>query len=671
MSSSAALLLICLCSTLGQEPLESSPGWPQWRGPTQDGISAETHIANAWPQEGPQVLWARDIGQGYSGFIGVGDRVYTLTQTLYEQAVICLEADTGRQIWSRRFSWPYEGGGLYPGPRATPTWFQDRIYYAAPDGSIGCLNADDGTVVWTKNPKQQHHGQGTDFGCACSPLVIDGKVIVPVGGRGASVVALNAENGETVWASGDEPASYCTPQVITFQGRQQVVTLLENSFAAFDLKSGKPLWDLDLSHGYNEHAAAPLYREPEIFMAGPFRSGAKLLRITPRDKVKAGEAELKVETVWENPKFSNDVASSVLVDDYIYGFDVKDAQSKLNRPSRGEFRCLEFKTGKAKWSTDKVGQANIIVADGKLILFNDNGEVILAKVDPEKYTELARTTIYRDEVCWTPPALHRGRLYLRTHTRAVCLYIGSEPLELTQPTTAVADLRTVRRFNANSLLGGEREYPATTPEWKEFAEWYRWSLLGLVASFGTGLVIAIVCRIASLMFHRRRPASDGSTEVRSHFRWDIAWRSGFWLSVLLSGALGSALLNPRLKEERYVFTWPLALWAIFQLTLMMISWCERQADKRRARWWSRSAGLILILTSVLYFHLCRRLGLSIEWSYLIGFLPAFPVAALCARWLTRSQRFFWLTDPLLTLASFSAYFWAAAWFMKWWLRVGS
>lgn len=665
---SLLLVIAYMGCGFGVAPAETAPGWPQWRGPTHNVISTETGIAKSWPTEGPPVLWVQEIGQGYSGFIAVGDKVYTQTQTLYEQAVICLEADTGRKVWSYRYGWPYDGGGLYPGPRATPAWFQNRIYFAAPDGTVGCLNAADGKLVWTKNPKQEYRGQGTDFGCACSPVVIDNKLIVPVGGRTASVVALDAETGKLDWKSGDAPASYCTPVPIMFQGRRHVVTLLENSLAAFDVQDGRRLWNLEFSQGYDEHAAAPLYQEPHLLIAGPFRSGAKLFHIAAPAKDQPATAEYPVKSVWENLKFSNDVASSVLLDGCVYGFDLKDAQSRLNRPSRGEFRCLDFATGKIKWSTTKVGQANIIVADGKLILFNDNGEVILARADPEQYTELARTTVFRDEVCWTPAALHQGRLYLRTQSRAVCLYLGDQPLvakgaQPAQSTTSVAQLKSKRFFNTNRLLGGEREYPATTPEWDEFRSWYLWSLCGLAVAVGSGIVFTTVVYLASwtVSYWSKRPAVK--------WNWGFIWRVAFWLTVTVCGVCGSALLNP--GREQYLFSWPLALWSVFQITLMTISWSEHQPNPRQARWWSRGAGLGLLVASTFYFHVCRSLGLSIEWSYLIGFLPAFPVAALSARFLTSQHRYLLLTDPLLAVASFSAYFWACAWFMKWWLVVGS
>ena len=646
----AALLVGAVIGAMafGAEP-DSGVGWPQWRGPTFDAISTETGLADSWPDAGPAVLWTRELGQGYSSFIAVGPHVFTQAQTLYEQAVVCLDADTGKTVWSSRYAWPYEGGGLYPGPRSTPTWHAGRIYFAAPDGTIGCLNAADGAAIWSTNPTKQFHGRGTDFGYACSPVVIDGKVIVPVGGVGASVVALSATDGSVVWQGGDSSASYASPLPITRNGQSQIIALLENSLAAFDLKSGRQLWEDELSDGYDEHSAAPLYREPLLMIAGPFRSGAKCLRLA------AGPDGGKPVRVWDAPKFSNDVASSVLFDGRIYGFDLRDAQSRVNRPSRGEYRCLDFETGKILWSTDKIGHASTIVADGKLILFNDRGEVILGRVGTEQFEELARAQVFHDEICWSPPALARGRLYLRTQTRAVCLYLGSEPLEAKQAVQSIAIIPRGRAFDPTALLGGEREYPATTPEWSEFRDWWLWGVAGVVlAACVSGLVELITFAV------RRRTAVPTST---------VASRVAFWSTILLAGAIGSPVLNG--LHEGYVFLWPLVLWAALQLTLVAVTWAERQTNRRRSRWVSRLAGIAFLGVSGLYFHLCRRLGLSIEWGFLTGFLPAFPVAALAARGLLWRSRWRALTDTALSVVSFTAYFAAGSLFIKWWLRIGS
>lgn len=720
--------LACLIAAIVAEGRPSSEmsaaDWAQWRGVTHDAISTETGLAESWPESGPPVLWTKEIGQGYSSFIAVGDRVWTQTQTLYEQAVVCLDAATGETVWSQHYGWPYDGGGLYPGPRSTPTWQDGRLYYAAPEGTIGCLDARTGHSIWATNPKQMFRGRGTDFGCAASPLVIDGKVIVPVGGLDAGVVALDAKDGSLVWKSGESPASYATLLPITLNGRPRVVALLENSLALFDRNDGRLLWEDEFSQGYDEHSAAPLYREPLLMIAGPFRSGAKCYRLEETETDQGKGTLLKPTVVWESLKFSNDIASSVLVNGHVYGFDLKDAQSRLNRPSRGEFRCLDFETGKLIWSTDQVGHANITVADGKLILFNDKGEVILARANPEQYEELARTVVFQDEICWSAAALSNGRLFLRTQTRAACLYLGAEPLAPKIETKTVTDIPQARSFDLSPLLGGEREYPATTPEWSELRGWWLWSLAGLLLATVCASVTQLVSRVLRRKSTPAHPRLDDATRTnadnqivgqavpdegasKSQAQPDLqrpdpfhgadvddlgsesrtgrsappteadprdsrrAARVVFWLVTLLVGAVGSPLLNHR--QDEYVFLWPLVLWAALQLTLLAVTWAESQPlpARRRARWGSRMAGLSLMATSGLYFHLCRRLGMSIEWGFLTGFLPAFPVAALAARGLLARWRLFLLTDLLCAAASFTVYFWSCGWFLKWWLQVGS
>jgi outer membrane protein assembly factor BamB len=645
--------------------------WPGLRGPSFDSHSREAGLAESWPEDGPPVVWTRELGQGYSGFAAVGNRVFTQTQTLYRQSLICLEAETGEPVWAYSYGWPYDGGGLYPGPRSTPTWYDGRIYFSSPDGTIACVTAEHGTPVWSCNPKKAHRGRGTDFGYASSPVIIEGRVIVPVGGNGASVVALDAKDGTTIWTSGDSSASYATPLPIRWNGRSLVVTPLENSMAIFDIQTGRKEWEAEFSTGYDEHSAAPLYHEPFLVMAAPFKAGAKQFQLiaetaasrrgdtdsqghqktsdADRQTDEAYETEPLIGSAklkWENPKFSNDVASSVLVDGRIYGFDLKDPQSRLDRPSRGEFRCLDFETGRIVWSTNRVGQANAIVADHKLILFTDSGELILAALGTDEYSELARTQVFRDETCWTYPALLQGCIFLRTQTRAACLYLGKTPWESRRTLQSVRDIPRSRSYDAKLLIGGEREFPATVPEWSEFFLWYGWSLAGLFIASGA----ALLCLIGN----RSRVTTS---------------RLVFWGIVAIIGILGSPIVNAR--QGDYVLLWPLALWAAFQMTINVITWAERQPNRSHARWLSRVTGVLFIGTCLLYFHLCRSLGYAIEWSFLVGFLLAFPVAALASRLLTSGLKYWPLTDLALSTISFSAYFWFSVIFIKWKLAVGT
>src|SRR5581483_2323889 len=107
----------------------------------------------------------------------------------------------------------------------------------------------------------------------------------------------------------------------------------------------------------------------------------------------------------------------------VFGFDLRQLQTSKHRKSRGEFRCLAWDTGKVCWSTDRIGHASVLAADGKLFLLNDSGELILARADPAEYRELARTQLFADETCWTPPTLDDGRLFVRSPSRGVCVYV--------------------------------------------------------------------------------------------------------------------------------------------------------------------------------------------------------------------------------------------------------
>jgi outer membrane protein assembly factor BamB len=641
------LSLVLLLAQVAAQAAGGEQDWPQWRGPTHDGHAGNAEIVETAPADGWPILWLRDLGSGYSGFAVAEGRAYTLTQTLYEQSLVCLTVKTGETLWSVRIGWPYEGGGLYPGPRATPTIVGDLVYYATPQGDVGCVNATSRQIVWSLNVNEKFEGKGTEFGYSASPLVIDGLVILPVGGAKASVVALDAQTGETRWKSGTQPASYSTPLPITWQDEPLVVVLLQNSFACFHRTTGELWWELPLSHGYDEHSSSPLYREPFLMVSGPFRAGAQFFRLIPEE----GTGRCMPERLWESPQLSNDVASSVLVEETVYGFDLREAQSRLHRPSRGEFRALDWQTGEVLWSSAEPGHAQIISADGKLVLFNDRGEVIVAAADRDGYRELGRLTLFADEVCWTMPALADNHLLLRTQTRAACVYLGRKPLAAEQAFITESEIPQRARFDPTWLVGGERDYPATLPEDVELWRWFGWSLAGL----GAAMLLALLFRGGERLFLTIDAGHESSKSLIV-----------FWSAVFIAGAGGSFAVN-RLQDD-YVFTWPLALWAGLHIALAF-TWSARVT-----RFWSREratsylAGGLFFALCGLYFHLCRWLGLALEWGFLLGFTPAIP-PALLATWLA-TKRSAWASVGmgLMCVISFSVYYWSSVMFLVWWTR---
>jgi outer membrane protein assembly factor BamB len=586
------------------------------------------------------VLWTCELGTGYSGFAVVGGRVFTQAQSFTGQHVVCLDAQTGAEIWRQWYDLSWKRGGAYPGPYATPTWHQDKVYYASPSGLVGRLDAATGRREWSVNVLESFGGKGVGFGYACTPLVEDGKVILPVGGVGASVVALDARDGRTVWRSGDDEASYCPAYAITFRGRRLVVAFLQNALVVLDLQTGKPFWRQAFSTGYDEHSAWPLYQEPYLLACTPFRTGAQLFRL---DRGNDGAAPT---AVWASRELSNDIFSSVLVDGHVYGFDITSLQAQPGRPSRGRFKCLELTTGKVRWATEKTGHATALAADGKLVLFSDTGTLLLARASPEGYEELARQQVLRDGLCWTPPALYRGRVYLRNHSRAVCVFLG-RPDSLgprqRQGTLSAADLPGSKGTDWTWVLTREPEYPNDAPTVAELARWYAFCLVGVFG--GAALVAGTMYGLVRL----RR----GSAARR-------AAGAVFGCAAFGLGLVGTPLFSA--LDDGFVQTWPASLFTAYQATLATITWAERQAARQRARRVSRLAGLGLLALCFGYYELCSGLGLMTQWGFLFGFLPAWPLAVWAARGAGRRRL---AVQACLSAAAFTVYFWTSGLFIGW------
>ena len=488
---------------------------------------------------------------------------------------------------------------------------------------------------------------------------------------------------------GDDPASYTPAYPISIGGRKAIVGYLQNSLVLCDLKTGKQLARMSLSNGYDEHSAWPIYREPYLWISGPFRSGSELLEVARTEASEKSKFPFQFKKVWKNRDLSNDVTSSVLVDGHIYGFDIFDAQSKVQRPSRGKFRCIDFLTGETTWeigtgrprrhfnfSTAKpksnkpkskpkpnlkapsnnerqqtvarpadaepeIGQSGIVVADGKLIILNELGELILARVNPERYEELARTSVLSGELTWTPPILHRGRVYIRNHTRAVCVFVGEpDRLKADTPLLTVADVPQSEYTDwAATLLAIEPEYAFDIPS----DEWLnRW----LVA----GLYILVIGSAAGMGLQWIFPRAD------THITCLIV--------TAILGTLGTTLLSRATGE--FYFTWQLVVFASFEplgstLRLRRPKPGERSIGAAPPSKWNERLRWVLFLTvSALFFWLCRRLSLVFEWAYLAGFVGAAPFCWLSARLASRQGT---LNEPvrhLLRLLGFAAFSLVAA-----------
>jgi outer membrane protein assembly factor BamB len=392
----------------------SAADWPQFLGPTRNSTSAETGLLATWPAKGLPLSWERPVGEGYSGPVVSGGRLILFHRVGDEEVVECLDAATGKGHW--KFSYPtaYDDDfGKGNGPRSTPLVAGNRVYTLGAEGRLHCLDLDSGKKVWDRSVTADYGAPKNFFGVGTSPLLEGDRLLLNVGGRGAGIVALNKDTGKEVWKATDDGASYSSPVAATIDGRRHVIFLTRAGVVSLDPATGLVRFRLPWRSRSNAsvNAATPVVVKDEVFISASYETGAVLLKVG-----KDGATE-----VWKGDDIlSNHYDTSVYHDGFLYGFD--------GRQELGAgLRCVEWKTGKVRWTRDKYGCGSMVLADGKLIILGEKGDLVLVTPTPEGYREKSRIRLFKNLPCRSPIALADGRLYARDAKRLVCLYLKQDP----------------------------------------------------------------------------------------------------------------------------------------------------------------------------------------------------------------------------------------------------
>jgi len=376
--------------------LATAADWPQWRGIHRDGSSPETGLLNTWPAGGPRLVWkAQGLGEGYSSFAVVGNRLYTQGQTGEEEYVLALDVATGKTVWKTPTGRAYreERGN---GPRGTPTTDGSRLYAVAADGTLVCLEMATGKKVWDLNMPRQFGGSVPEWAYSESPLVDGDRVIVTPGGPGASVVALQKETGKVIWKSQSDPAGYSSPMPVDFGGTRMVIVLTARGALGLDVKDGELRWRYDKVANRVANIATPVLRDDHVFLSTDYGTGCGLLKLA------SNGGSISAAEVYFNRDMRNHYTTSVLVGDTLYGF------------SSSILTAMNFQTGTVAWRDRSVGKGNCIFAEKNLYCLGEGGVMGLIEATPTAYREKSRFQISPGErPTWTPPVIADGKLYLR------------------------------------------------------------------------------------------------------------------------------------------------------------------------------------------------------------------------------------------------------------------
>lgn len=385
--------------------------WPQWLGANRTGISSETGLLTTWTKDGPTVVWEKELGEGFSGISVADGRVYTMFSAGEDEFVICLNEETGEEIWRFKTGAKFyerQGGN---GPRSQPTVDGERVFVLSAEGWLYALNAKDGKKLWLVDLYDGLGSRVPKFGFSTSPLVENDLLLLEVGTRQGTFIALDKTNGAVQWASQRDIVSYSSPIAVDIAGIRQVVFVSGEAAVGLSPTDGSLYWRFPWQTSYDLNVATPIFVAPDrIFISSGYDHGAALLQIEPQ-----GEG-LSVKKVWESRGMKNHFGTSLLIGGYIYGFD------------NAILKCIEAETGKEQWRRRGYGKGSLISADGHLIILSDKGKLALAEISPTNFSEKVSAQVLSGK-CWTPPTLANGKIFVRDMHKIVCMDVSDARAE--------------------------------------------------------------------------------------------------------------------------------------------------------------------------------------------------------------------------------------------------
>lgn len=404
-----ARLLACLLLLISFSPL-SAEDWPQFRGPTGQGISTEKNLPTEWGPD-KNVKWKTAIaGLGWSSPVVVKGKIYLTTAVPMGEGdspdqslrAMCVDAKTGDIVWDEQVF--LEDGKTAPGIHGknshaspTPVVVNDQLFVHFGHMGTACLDLS-GKPVWTNRdlPYRPVHGNGG------SPVYVDGLLVFTADGASDPVVvALDGQTGELRWQYKRPPLdgkrfSFATPLVIEVAGQKQIVAPGAGSVSGLNPADGSEIWHVRYGDGYSV-IPRPVFGQGLLFLSSGY-DDAVAYAIRPDGHGDATETHI----AWQTTKAAPHTPSMLCVEDEVYM--VAD---------NGAAACYNAKTGKQNWQQRLPGNysASPVYADGKIYFVNEEGKgTVIAP--GRKYKKLADNGF--PETTYASYAISDGAIFVRT-----------------------------------------------------------------------------------------------------------------------------------------------------------------------------------------------------------------------------------------------------------------
>jgi outer membrane protein assembly factor BamB len=356
-------------------------------------------LADSWPATGPKKLWSRALGDGYSAIAEEGGVLCTVFRRGTKDVVTAIDAATGKTRWEYEYENPFSNGDIGPGPYAMPQVVGDRVVTASGTGKIHSLDKKTGRPVWSHDLYAEFDGTRLQFGYSCHGLPYKDTLIYMSGGRGSGAIAFRQSNGAVVWKALEFTNSHSSPLLINVDGQPQVVALAASVVVGFNPDNGTLLWTHEHNTNYGLAVSTPVWAPGNLlFVASAYGTGARVLQLSQSG------GRTVVKELWYDPHIQLHFGTAIQRDGYVYLSSGYDGPVFMT--------AVELKTGRIKWRERGFAKAQLLYADGKIILADQDGTLALCKASPEKFQVLSKASVLQS-IAWTPPTLVGTRLYVR------------------------------------------------------------------------------------------------------------------------------------------------------------------------------------------------------------------------------------------------------------------
>ncbi|MBN2137783.1 MAG: PQQ-like beta-propeller repeat protein [Sedimentisphaerales bacterium] len=400
------------------------PGtWPRFRGPDFDGISKEqVDLAAAWPEQGPDVLWSIELGEGYAGAAVLAGRVYIIDYDHEKNAdaIRCLSLADGKEIW--RYSYPVKVKRWHGMSRAVPAVTDKYLVAMGPKCHVTCVDSMTGEFHWMFNLVREFNTKIPQWYTAQCPLIENGKAIIAPAGD-VLMMAVDCETGEIAWKTPNPKGWVMTHSSIVpmeFGGKRFYIYCggdqIAGGVVGVSAEDGSVLWEYeDWKVRFNVPMPVIVGSDRIFFSAGYSQTekGCTMLRLTETE----GRIVAQSEFLHGTDVFGSIQQSPIFYDGHIFGV----------RPD-GQLVCLDLK-GEVAWastSANTFGSGPYAIAQGRIYIMDDSGMLTLVQASSAGYVQIDQARVMDGHETWGPMAIASGRLIVRDMHSMVCLGISGQ-----------------------------------------------------------------------------------------------------------------------------------------------------------------------------------------------------------------------------------------------------